>query len=101
MNDNVYYIGSVLKFLFEITGSGFDQDESDYTVELRCGGVSKTVDGDDIAVSGGSHYLVVNTSEFAPGVLTATVRAEVSDSDLSTTRTEVAVVELGYLREVT
>lgn len=100
MNDNVYYIGSDLKFLFEITGTGFDQDESAYTVELRCGGVSIILNQDDIITdSNDKHYLLVDTGGFGPGLLTATVEADVEDTDTPTdVRHEVTVVDLCYLR---
>ena len=97
---DTFYIGSQLKILFEITADGFTQDSSTYTIVLKCGGVTKTDGRSHIVTNNSKHYLLVDTSEFNAGVLTATVTASVTDNDFtSNVRREVEVVELCHLRE--
>lgn len=97
-NDKPYYVGTDLKFLVEITADGFDMNEDNYTIELRCGRVSKTVLKSDIVNAGEeneNHYLVIDTREFGSGMLTAIVHADVPDDDLpGGLRHEVTVLEL-------
>lgn len=92
------YVGTDLKLLVEITAEGFDMDKDNYTIELRCGRVTKTVPKSEIVVheeEDDGHYLIVDTREFGAGMLTAVVRAAVPDDDCPDgVRHEVAVVEL-------
>jgi hypothetical protein len=73
-------------------------NEDDYTIELRCGRVTKTVPKSEVVYSGednSDHFLIVDTREFGAGMLTAVVRASVPDADCpGGIRHEVAVVDL-------
>ena len=94
-----YYVGTDLKFLVNITASGFSMDDDEYTIVLRCNG--KEVQGDVVEGENNEHYLLVDTSQFGSGLLKMIVYADVPDEDFPDgTRREVASFDLCDLKRV-
>ena len=77
------FVGTELKFQVSITASGFDMGDDPFDIVLSCGRVTKTVHKNELIYDNveGKYYMVVDTSDFGPGVLCATVVAQVPDTD--------------------
>lgn len=92
----------MLKYLLEITASGFDMDRDDFEVTLKRGSKSLTIRKEDFVVEEYSviennisivkhhYYLCFDSTYFGVGVLEAVVTAWIPDSDF----------EGGYMRIV-
>lgn len=94
-----YYIGAGIKLLINITASGFDIDTNDYDIIASCGGKTVTYTQEDIYVSGGNHYLCIDTELFKPGNLKLVIVAKVPDDAFSSgIRKEVDVKLVGPLK---
>lgn len=101
MNIEKYYIGMDLKYLLQVECGGFDMDEDDFDVELRCGMQCYKCKDTDVVKEGDDWYLLVDTSKFKPGLLQMVFKAYVPDDAFEDgTRTEVEAVNLCQLREV-
>ena len=74
-----YYIGTSIKILLSITGSGFDQDSNEYEVVATCGGKSVTYTQEDVYIENNNHYLCIDTDLFKPGTLKLVITAKVPD----------------------
>ena len=99
MENEAYYVGTDLKFALRINAQGFSQDEDDYDITLVCGNKKINITKDDI-VRGedNEHYLLVDTSQFSPGLVRAIVTAKVPDEDFPTgVRREVDRKDLCYI----
>lgn len=92
---SAYYIGTDLKFKIDIQAVGFDMDVNDYSIVLKCGNQRVAVSKSNVVTDGGDHYLLIDTTQFASGVLTLIVTANVTDSDFpGGVRREVDVKKL-------
>ena len=91
-----YYVGTDLKFKLEVKGAGFDQAKDDYDVTLVCNGHKETVSNDDIVIGDGNIFLLlVDTTRFGNGMLSAVITAKVPDDDFDVGfRREVDVINL-------
>lgn len=97
-----FYIGTDLKFLFNITAAGFDMDRDSYEITLVCldrkkmhPPVVQPVAPEQVVVDGDNHYLCVNSTIFGTGLLKAVVTAHVPDEDFPDgERTEILVEDL-------
>ena len=89
-NKESYYVGTDLKFKLDVAGAGFSQEADDYEVTLVCNGQRKTVPSEDIVIGDEMFLLLVDTTRFGNGLLSAVVTAKVPDDDF----------EAGYRREV-
>ena len=93
-----FYIGNDLKFNIDISADGFDMDDDNYEILLRCGSKKVVVSKEDIVEDDNNHYLLVDTSTFPSGLLQMIVTAFVPDSDFdSGTRREVGKIDLCYI----
>ena len=99
INDH-YWVGTDLKFAIEITADGFDMDDDDYSIVLRCGLKTMELTKSDIVEGGnGEHLLLVDTTQFPSGTLRMVVYAKVPDEDYdSNVRREVAVKDLCIIK---
>lgn len=101
------YLGTGLKFLVEITSSGFDMDRDDFEITLKRSNYTHTYQKSDLAVEtyvetvGGEpvekhhYYLCFDSSEYGKGLIQATVTAYVPDEDFEDNiRTEIEKVNL-------
>lgn len=87
------YLGTMLKFLVEITSSGFDMDRDDFEITLKRSTYSRTFEKSNLIIEsyietiGGQpiekhhYYLCFDTSEFGKGLIQATTKAYVPDED--------------------
>ena len=101
MVDEGYYIGSDLKFQIDITATGFNQQEDDYTIDIYCGDSVLHYDQDDVISHEGKFYLPVPTANLEPGMLRIVVTAKVPDDDFDGgIRKEIAVRNLKYLKKI-
>lgn len=100
MRDN-YYVGTDLKFAITLTAEGFDMDDDSYHIVVVCGDKRVTVDKSDIVSDGSDHFLLIDTSQFGPGIVRMIVYADVPDSAFSDgTRREVAAMDLCQIKKV-
>lgn len=85
------YIGTELKFILDITASGFSMVDDDFTVTLKRGSTQHTFSKNDLVRDGEDNfYVCFDSSEFGKGVIDAIVTAYVPDSDFDDgLRTEV------------
>lgn len=96
-----YYIGMDLKYLLQVECEGFDMDEDDFDVELRCGDICCKCKDSDVVKMGENWYLLVDTTKFKPGLLQVVFKAYVPDAAFKDgTRTEMGVVNLCRLVNV-
>lgn len=96
---NQYYIGTDLKFLFNIECSGFSMDEDEYEITLVCGKQRMVVPPSQIVVDGENHYLCLDSKMLGQGLVKLVVKAHVPDDDFPDgKRTEVDVIDLCLLR---
>lgn len=100
MIDERYYIGTDLKFAFEIEGEGFDMATDKYDIDLVCGGKTVHVDVEERVVEDeGEFLLLVDTRPFPPGVLKMVATAYVPDENYSDGyREEVVSKELCQIK---
>lgn len=91
-----YWVGTDLKFAIEIKAEGFDMDDDDYEMMLRCGSKEVAVTKDDIVESDdGLKLLLIDTTQFTSGTIRLVVTARVPDDDFETgVRREVGVMDL-------
>lgn len=90
-----FYVGSDLKFKVDITASGFNIAEDDFTIVLVQGNRSKVLHRDDLVAGEDGYYLTVNAEEFNEGIIKMIVSAEVPDDDFEDgSRREVECLEL-------
>lgn len=85
--------GTMLKYLLEITASGFDMDRDDFEVALKRGTKSLTFRKEDLAVETYTevidnvsvekhhYYVCFDSSYFGNGTIVVVVTAWVPDSD--------------------
>ena len=87
------YLGTMLKFLIEITSSDFDMDNDNFEVTLKRGTYSRTYQKSDLVVEsyvetiGGepiekhNYYICFDTTEYGKGLIQAVITAYVPDDD--------------------
>lgn len=83
------YVGTKVKYLIEITSSGFDMARDDFDITLKWGTITKFFAKSDLVdttvieegVEKHQYYLCFDTSEFGYGDIMAIVRAYVPDTD--------------------
>ena len=100
MEEEIYYIGTNLKFAITITAEGFLMDDDNYVCTLCCGSKRVEVKKDDI-VEGekGQKYMLIDTKQFPSGTLRWVVTASVPDSDyVEGYRNEVEAKDLCILK---
>ena len=102
MAANTAFIGEELKYLVQLTASGFSMADDDFKIEVSCGSQKKTYEKSDLIVDGqGKYYLAIDTSDFRKGDLYATVTAYVPDEDFDDgVRTEMFQQKLLTLKPV-
>ena len=91
-----YYVGTELKFVLTIEAEGFDmnRDEFDVTI-IGSDGKEYQCTEDDVKNVDGVWYLLLDTNNFANGLLRMVVSAYVPDSIFPDgTRKEVTIVNL-------
>ena len=92
------YKGTELKFKVELTASGFSMATDDFEVEVKSGKTSVSLDKEDLILSSGEYYGIVNTDDLAPGEVKLVCTAHIPDSDADDgIRNEVAVCSLCFL----
>lgn len=101
MAEEIYYLGSDLKFEIEINASGFDQNRDNYDIDIYCKDKKISFTQDDIKTHGSRHYLPVNTDLLRAGPMKIVVTAKVPDGDFEThIRREIDVKGIGTIRNV-
>ena len=101
MNIDKCYIRTDLKWLINVECEGFDMDEDDFDVELRCGAQCYKCKDSEVVKEGDDWYLCIDTTKFKPGLLQMVFMAYVPDDAFEDgTRTEVGVLNLCQLREI-
>lgn len=85
------YIGTELKFILDITASGFSMVDDDFTVTLKRGSTQRTFAKNDLVRDAEDNfYVCFDSAEFGKGIIDAIVTAYVPDSDFDDgLRTEV------------
>ena len=80
-----------MKFVVDISASGFSMVDDDFTVTLKRGSTQRTFAKDDLVMDENhTFYVCFDSSEFGKGVIDAIVTAYVPDSDFEDgLRTEV------------
>lgn len=102
MDANKAYIGTELKFAIAIEAEGFSMEDDNFTVELRCGLKSITLDkGDCIEDASGNWYITFDSRELGSGIVRAIITAYVPDDDFDDGfRTEVAKIDLIHINNL-
>ena len=86
MKDNAL-LGEIKKYQVTLTDEGFDMATGDFEILIKRGSVSKTyrkvdlVEETDTATGEKRYYIVIDTTYFGPGVLTAVCKAFIPDTD--------------------
>ena len=102
MKDKIFQ-GTEVKYLVEITASGFSMHDDDFNITLRRGNKERTFQKNElieemVIVEGQekyNYYLCFDTAEFGTGVIVCIVRAFVPDTDFPDgLRTEVDKFDL-------
>lgn len=76
------FLGTEKKYLLNIESSGFDMERDDFEVLLKRGPNSLTLrKADMIRDDEDNWYIVFNTADLGPGVVSMTVIAHVPDTD--------------------
>ena len=90
------YVGSDLKFLIDVTSTGFDKERDEFEVTVSRGQREKTFHKDELVVDEhGDYYLCFSTNDFGPGLYRLTVTTHVPDDDFDDgIRDEVTQLEL-------
>ncbi|MBQ6577232.1 MAG: hypothetical protein IJL91_05740 [Bacteroidales bacterium] len=95
------YNGTMLKYLLEITASGFDMDRDDFEVTLKRGSKSLTFKKEDmvteeytdivnnISITKHHYYVCFDSTYFGNGVLVAVVTAWIPDDDFDDGRRRI------------
>lgn len=95
------FVGTEVKFKVNITSSGFNMDNDDWSVTIRVGSVSREFAKADCVHGEDGYYVCFDTTEFGVGTYYAIVRADVPDSDfpdgIRTEFTKVALVHVESL----
>lgn len=90
--DNAFQ-GTMLKYLLEITASGFDMDRDDFEITLKRGAKSLTIPKSDMVVEAYTesenniliekhrYYVCFDSAYFGNGVIVAVVTAWIPDTD--------------------
>lgn len=96
------YFGTKLKFVVDITASGFSMVDDDFTVTLKRGPTRHVFSKDDLVRDAEDNfYVCFDSSEFGQGVIDAIVTAYVPDSDFDDGfRTEVFKFKLVNILDV-
>ena len=99
MGQESYFVGTDLKFAIKITADGFSQDYDDYAITLVNGNKRINITKDEIVKGGNDEfYLLVDTTQFQPGLIRAIITARVPDEDFPTgIRREVDRKDLCYI----
>lgn len=89
------YIGTELKYLVEITASGFSMINDDFNILLKRGSTTHLFQKDDLVRDGDDFYLCFDSAEFGKGPVTVVITAYVPDTDFDDgLRTEVYKFDL-------
>lgn len=96
------FIGTELKYLVEITATGFSMEDDDFHIVVSVGNKKATYNKTDLLVDEeDNYYLAIDTSLFKKGDLYATLYAYVPDDDFPDgLRTEVNVQKLTTLKQI-
>ena len=93
MAQDKVFDGTMVKYLLEITASGFDMDRDDFQVTLKRGSKSLTISKagmvvesytevqDNISVEKHHYYVCFDTSYFGKGTISVVVTAWAPDDD--------------------
>ena len=112
VQDNAF-IGTELKYLLEISASGFDMDRDDFEITLKRGSKSLnlkksdlvvedyTVVEDNISITKHHYYVCFDSAYFGSGIIAAIITAYVPDEDFDDGfRTEVDKFDLVNVKNV-
>ncbi len=89
------FLGTELKFIVEITASGFSMEHDDFNILLKRGNKQRLFEKSDLVYSDGDYYLCCDTAEFGIGTIQAVITAYVPDLDFPDgLRTEVYKLDL-------
>lgn len=97
-----FFIGTDLKFRFEIEAEGFDIKSDKYSLVLRQGCSTMKVAAENIIDDGdGNYYLLVDTRSLKDGLLELIVTVDIPDEDFkSGVRQEIAKVRLCIIKKL-
>ena len=98
-----WYEGSDLKFLVEMTASGFDMDEDNWSVGVQCGTKIVRVYAKEECIQGedGKWYVCIDRDVLRKGDLSLIAYADVPDTDFDDGyRNEVDKSRMGKILKV-